>query len=52
MHPRSKDRTGNAKLLADVAKKQGLPKPGPDGETVRRSKYGDRLAKLRAKKRD
>lgn len=49
MHPKSRDRTGNAKLLAKVAKAQGLPAPGPDGDGIRRSKYGARLAALRAK---
>ena len=49
MHPRSKDRRGNAKLIADVEKQLGMVKSGPGGEEVRRSKYGARLAELRAR---
>lgn len=52
MHPRSKDRSGNRKLLDDIAKQQGLPKPGEGGGELRKSKMGQRLAALRAKKRD
>ncbi len=50
MHPKSKDRKGNAKLIADSKKDLRDAKAGPGGARFRRSKYGAKLAALRAKK--
>ncbi len=49
MHPKSKDRKGNAKLIADAKKDLRDAKVGPSGQRFRRSKYGEKLAALRAR---
>ena len=50
MHPKSRDRKGNAKLLAKVAKgRADIPGETPSGaQRPRRSKYGDRLRTARS----
>ena len=48
-HPSNKRRDRNAKIIADAARRDGLPPPGK-GDTTRRSPAGRRLAQLRKKK--
>ncbi len=52
MHPQSKNRKRNEKILADTRKDRKTPKTGPGGGTLRKSKYAAKLAALRAKRRD
>ena len=51
MHPQSKNRKRNAKLFADARADRRDAKAGVGGGTLRKSKYAEKLAKLRAKRR-
>lgn len=52
MHPQSKNRKRNEKVLADTRKDRKTPKAGEGGDDLRKSKYAAKLAALRRKKRD
>lgn len=49
MHPKSKDRGGNLKVFADAREDRKDAKSGPGGQRFRHSKYGARLAAMRAR---